>query len=87
MTYNIYVESHYINWDILHKADSIAQGLMEEVLPGVIAWHGLKLEDLPKAIDFIKSTWRGLVKEVEIMEEHFLSPSYCEEVFYKKVQI
>lgn len=83
MTYNIYINSPTLTWDIIHKADKIG-GIMEMVLENTISWHSLEAREIDSALDFIYEIWGEI--EVEIVTETFYG-SYCEEHPYKVVTV
>ena len=84
MTYSIDFEQNNLTWDIIHKADKNG-GMIEQVLDNLIAWHGLEKIELETALNFIRETWGHIT--VDVMEEHFIQPSYCEETLYKTVTL
>lgn len=67
--YSFEINSDYITWDIVHKADKVG-GFIEKVDDDLILWHSLKWREVAKAIRFVRAIWGISVPRTEVYESH-----------------
>lgn len=84
MRYTIYINAH-LTREIMHKADTLKIGIIEEVLCGLISWHDIYSEEIPATLDFIRENFGNIT--VKVAETYFYSLSCCYDLETMEVEL
>lgn len=86
MTYTLYLDiPRHLTWDDIHEADNtIASGMLEEVLPLVASFHDVKPKDINVVLDFYQRLFGHVLIVIE--SDNYIG-SYCIGKFIAAVQL